>query len=205
MESVTKTDDGRCNRKNISVTTSPPYITKQASEEDTRQRCPYAGSAFKQGEVLAKCRICGTLHLEESWKENGGCTTYGCENTPDFRKDQQAQQGGLATQDRAGGDSYQPLPPPSPALPTIKIGPGVKNRDPKDADLRALVTWTGFVTGLVGMSAPSYLASLMGLVISGIALGLNLSSRDPKRVPYAAAGIVAAVLGFLFATIERAL
>jgi ssDNA-binding Zn-finger/Zn-ribbon topoisomerase 1 len=36
---------------------------------------------------VIECPACGQVLLATSWHENGGCTTYGCEGAPDFRKD----------------------------------------------------------------------------------------------------------------------
>jgi hypothetical protein len=74
------------------VATNPAYFVKKATAKETTQRCPYAGVFFSVGDTLAVCAACKTAHLEESWTENRGCTAYGCENAPDFRKDESTLQ-----------------------------------------------------------------------------------------------------------------
>ena len=44
--------------------------------------CPYCQFPIKPGEEVHKCRQCGTAHHEDCWRENGGCTTYGCLEAP---------------------------------------------------------------------------------------------------------------------------
>lgn len=40
--------------------------------------CPYCQGRIDSGEQLVQCSQCGVPHHEECWKENGGCTVYGC-------------------------------------------------------------------------------------------------------------------------------
>lgn len=44
--------------------------------------CPYCQSGFLPSEDVLVCRACEIPHHRECWQENGGCTTYGCENGP---------------------------------------------------------------------------------------------------------------------------
>ena len=44
--------------------------------------CPYCQSGFLPHEDVLVCRACEIPHHRECWQENGGCTTYGCENGP---------------------------------------------------------------------------------------------------------------------------
>jgi hypothetical protein len=69
------------------VSETPRYRHRMATAADTALRCPYAGVAVTEGDRVAVCPECRTVMLEESWIENRGCTTYGCRNAPDYRKD----------------------------------------------------------------------------------------------------------------------
>jgi hypothetical protein len=40
-----------------------------------------------EGVAIAECPKCAQILLSAAWDENGGCTTYGCDGAPDFRKD----------------------------------------------------------------------------------------------------------------------
>ena len=40
--------------------------------------CPYCQSKIKSTKEAIICPVCGTPHHIDCWKENGGCTTYGC-------------------------------------------------------------------------------------------------------------------------------
>jgi hypothetical protein len=44
--------------------------------------CPYCQSAILLQQDPFVCPTCKTPHHRECWRENGGCTTYGCRNAP---------------------------------------------------------------------------------------------------------------------------
>lgn len=44
--------------------------------------CPYCHNTLNGGEPLKPCASCGLIHHEACWNENGGCTRYGCPETP---------------------------------------------------------------------------------------------------------------------------
>lgn len=48
----------------------------------TSLHCPYALVPLRSGTMVAECINCKLVHLEQSWIENGGCTTYGCQGAP---------------------------------------------------------------------------------------------------------------------------
>jgi len=189
------------------MATSPTFVTQEATAEDGRNKCPYASVAFDTGDTIAICCSCATKHLMESWEENGGCTTYGCENAPDFRKDRDAYQNSdldarAAEHAPTGAAVDAGYPPNAPSVPPQAIQ--LPNWLPRAGDLRMMITWVGFVTGLVGMASPSYWGSGIGLVVSSVAVGVNLAKADSKMATYSGIGIVAAILGFIFAAIADA-
>ena len=44
--------------------------------------CPYCKSDITKSDSAAICPICNTPHHAECWRENNGCTVYGCEMAP---------------------------------------------------------------------------------------------------------------------------
>ena len=40
--------------------------------------CPYCKTEIKEGDAVKVCPECGIPHHESCWKENHGCTTFGC-------------------------------------------------------------------------------------------------------------------------------
>lgn len=46
-----------------------------------KKTCPYCQSLIKSENDTIYCNFCGTPHHKECWKENSGCTTYGCRNS----------------------------------------------------------------------------------------------------------------------------
>jgi len=46
--------------------------------ELTQKTCPYCQTQFRPGEHAHVCPQCHIPHHEDCWRENGGCTTFGC-------------------------------------------------------------------------------------------------------------------------------
>ena len=44
--------------------------------------CPYCQAPLKPGVEIVTCSACGMPHHAECWRENGRCTTYGCDGEP---------------------------------------------------------------------------------------------------------------------------
>lgn len=51
--------------------------------------CPYCHSNIKQGTDLKVCPACETPHHIECWLENNGCTSFGCSENPETKKQNQ--------------------------------------------------------------------------------------------------------------------
>lgn len=62
-------------------------IERTARPDEAGRCCPYSMEPFAAGDALAECPRCRQVLSRESWRENRGCTTYGCDGAPDFRKD----------------------------------------------------------------------------------------------------------------------
>lgn len=69
------------------ATPSVRSIERAARADEAGKSCPYSMEPFAAGDAVAECPKCGQVLSAESWRENRGCTTYGCEGAPDFRKD----------------------------------------------------------------------------------------------------------------------
>lgn len=44
--------------------------------------CPFCGDLIKGNSSTITCESCKTPHHEMCWRENGGCTTFGCDRAP---------------------------------------------------------------------------------------------------------------------------
>ncbi|MHB0938438.1 MAG: MFS transporter [Armatimonadota bacterium] len=44
--------------------------------------CPYCQTPLKPGVEIVTCNACGMPHHTDCWRENGRCTTYGCDGEP---------------------------------------------------------------------------------------------------------------------------
>lgn len=44
--------------------------------------CSYCQTSMGEGEAATACPSCGATHHEDCWGENGGCSVYGCQQTP---------------------------------------------------------------------------------------------------------------------------
>lgn len=184
---------------------SSQYSTRHATDADAAHRCPYAGVQFTKGDHLAVCSVCGALHLEESWAENGGCTTYGCVNAPDFRKDTTRLRVAPApapTAQSAWTPSPQQPASPVPSVPQSRTSEGAARIDTSPRSIAAL---SGFVSGIVSIAAPSYWAAIIALMISVVAVAMNSAARDKHGTTLSGLGIGSAIVGMVIATIVRAL
>ncbi len=47
-----------------------------------RRSCPYCLMPFTSTENVRTCPLCQIPHHEECWRENDGCTTFGCTGDP---------------------------------------------------------------------------------------------------------------------------
>ena len=74
--------------KAVSRSSVNPIRRMVAADEPTRT-CPYSMEKLSTDTRVVECPKCGQILLETAWEENAGCTTYGCEGAPDFRKDAQ--------------------------------------------------------------------------------------------------------------------
>ena len=48
--------------------------------------CPFCRSSMQTADSIVSCPSCSTPHHEECWRENGGCTRYGCPSSPAMQR-----------------------------------------------------------------------------------------------------------------------
>jgi len=82
--------------------------------------CPYCQTKIKNQNEAVTCVLCGTPHHADCWNENGGCTTYGCIENPNFKKNA-VDVGNLTVAEIRHLQSTQPAPVINPGtLPEDK-------------------------------------------------------------------------------------
>ena len=101
----------------IDIVLEEPAEATRAPSDAVGKTCPYCRFPVKEGEELLVCSACRVPHHADCWQENGGCTAYGCSQSP------QSQAAGAETRARralhnewlprraAGGRWPGPLPP----------------------------------------------------------------------------------------------
>jgi len=69
-----------------------------ASDNAVGRICPFCRFPIKKGDEVITCPDCQTTLHADCWRENGGCTTYGCSSSPQAaavrRTTDQAARGG---------------------------------------------------------------------------------------------------------------
>lgn len=65
----------------------PPTAAAQpqvrlATSEVIGKTCPFDQFPISQSDTVILCPECGVPHHADCWRENGGCTTYGCARSP---------------------------------------------------------------------------------------------------------------------------
>lgn len=60
-----------------------------AGSDNVGKICPYCQTLIGYDEMVTVCDRCRMPHHHDCWRENGGCTTFGCKsdtpNTPHLR------------------------------------------------------------------------------------------------------------------------
>jgi TM2 domain-containing membrane protein YozV len=85
--------------------------------------CPYCRMPFEEGEAATVppkifCTACGMPHHEDCYRENGGCTVFGCKCAPEDDPKLQVSQSELSAVSmpvqQYGGYPQQSVPQPTP-------------------------------------------------------------------------------------------
>jgi hypothetical protein len=158
--------------------------------------CPYDRYAIAVGESVVVCPHCQVAHHADCWRENGGCTTRGCQGAP---------VGGGRPVTAGQTPRYAPSPvgafppatafPPPVATPSARPHPWQVPVDPVTEDLDRNAT-NGVVLSVVGLGCCPVL-SVVGFVLGLTVLSGLSSLRHPSRVAKSRAtwAVVAGIVG----------
>ena len=171
----------------VTLDDSGPTAIKAAGEQFSGKVCPYCRFPLKPGEEVQVCPSCATPHHLECWHENRGCTTYGCQSSPQVGGAQPvtgvAQQPGMAVapggyQAQAyGGD----LPRAARALLEQEL-----DRLATNALIFSLLWFLCGIPALIGL--------LTGISVLGQVKQSGLVASGAKKKAWIAIGISSAVL-----------
>lgn len=75
---ITVDDDRRSGGATTAPAAPPVTGAHAASGEEVGKTCPYCRFPIKPGEQVYVCPACKVTHHADCWRENQGCTTYGC-------------------------------------------------------------------------------------------------------------------------------
>ena len=67
-----------CGIKLAGLSVPAGNATPSNAPELAGKTCPFCKSPLMEGEAVVFCSHCEMPHHLECWKENGGCTTFGC-------------------------------------------------------------------------------------------------------------------------------
>jgi len=80
----------------------------------TEPVCPYCRMPFEEnGPARIFCTACGTPHHEDCYRENGGCTVFGCARAPADDPKLQVSQSDLSAVAVPAARPYAPYAPPA--------------------------------------------------------------------------------------------
>ncbi|MGH7201458.1 MAG: FHA domain-containing protein, partial [Planctomycetaceae bacterium] len=177
---------GRCKRCGEMVTVPQPdeevleaveILDDEPESIGVKEVCSVCQSDLDEEDERTICSACGLPFHSECWRENLGCSAYGCRNV----------------------NALKPRPQPLPARPPLRsFGPPVQT-GPRPAAVDPGTPWEYlFLAGTA-------LAVLLGLVtfgltalVAGIAAGAYVVLRfDRARLVLMTICLVAAALGFL--------
>jgi len=119
-----------------------------ASDNTVGQMCPFCRFPIKQGEEVITCPDCQTTLHADCWRENDGCTTYGCSSSPQAaavrRTTGQAARGGRSWPGFGGTTPGTiPLPLGARLRAVAAVGPGSVAQRPGRYRCRwALASWS---------------------------------------------------------------
>lgn len=102
-------------------------IAPASAPELAGKTCPFCKAPFMEGEAVVFCSHCEMPHHLECWKENGGCTTFGC--TGNIGKIIGAEQKNAQSAPVATRRPAAPAAPKSVPYPTSRSVP--QNTTPK--------------------------------------------------------------------------
>ena len=70
------------------MTVDHRIITTEKIGPDVVRSCPICQTRLQASDRVVACPDCGQTHHDECWFEIGGCSTYGCKQTPSLAKNE---------------------------------------------------------------------------------------------------------------------
>lgn len=138
--------------------------------------CPFDQYPISVGEQVIVCPECGVPHHADCWRENDGCTTYGCARSPQARTAaaQSAEQGTMPPGPFPGYPGRPPRPPqPTPTGSPIALMVAELERSATNALL-----WS--ILGLFCCGAPSLVGFFMAVSVLGTMARIGIDSPSVK-------------------------
>ena len=150
-------------------------VPRANEKDDARATCGICQWPIEADEALHKCIACGTFFHEECWRENHGCSTYGCvEVNAAVPKKRPATPSDVA--------------PAAAAAPVIESAPTAPAAKPFAwAHMLLGLSVVGSLLGLLAFGVP---AAVVGLIA---AVRLLVTKTESRSV--LAAAVVIALLG----------
>ena len=160
-----------------------------ADERYVGKICPYCRFPIKPGEEIMVCPQCGVPHHFDCWRENQGCTTYGC--TGGTPAAQTLTRGGPLPSQTSGG----PWPQPQPLSPDVQRRVETTFAQLQVGELNARAT-NALVLSLLGILCflPAMIGFFMGLAVLGQGGQIGAFSNHPAR----GRAIAAVIIGLFF-------
>lgn len=195
-----------------SIEVGPPEVARPAPRaavtdealagaELVGKMCPFDRYALAEGDRVVVCPYCQVPHHADCWRENGGCTTRGCQGAP-------VGGGRPVTASHAPPQMAMPPPatprpvqPPSTAFPRPPGVPPDDRRyrqalaDPVTEDLERNAT-NGVVLALIGLGCCPVL-SVVGLILGIMVLSTLSNMHRPSALARTRAtwAVVAGIVG----------
>ena len=178
------------------ATEAEPATPESAAAEYIGKTCPYCRFPIKPGEDIVVCPACKVPHHEDCWRENGGCTTYGCTGVVASAPRPAINTGTPAWRPQ------QPAPEPDPLPPDIEQRVEATFLEMRARELNARAT-SALVLAFLGILCflPAIIAFFMGVGILGQLAHVPSLGSQPAKGRAIAAIVVApltAALNILF-------
>ena len=123
--------------------------------EAVGETCPYCRFPIKAGEAVQICPSCGVAHHQDCWRENGGCTVYGCRSSPAM-----------------AGTAPAAAAPPIAQYPGYTSSPGYQ---PSALPQQAIAMLEAELTRLAGNALAFALLGFLGLTaVIGLLTGVSV-------------------------------